>query len=196
MAERTFRSWIGFGTRQLVVMKYNALTLSLLGSFFVTSSPIYAQSMRDCGNGTAQSRILSCSQIINNRNVSSRERAIAYDGRCWALNSIGDHRSALADCNAALQLYPDYAFAYNNRGVARSALGDQEAAIADFRRALQLRSNFAVAAQNLQETLAKAPRAPSGGRQYTLSGYRLLTPISDADLASFQCSQSESYPRL
>ncbi len=53
-----------------------------------------------------------------------------------------DFEGAIADCNSALKINPNYALVYVNRGFVRDELKDFEGAIADFNSALKINPNF------------------------------------------------------
>ena len=58
------------------------------------------------------------------------------------------HEEAIADCDEAIHLQPDYPMAYNNRGNAKSALGRHDDAIADYNLAIRLQPDYAKAYSN------------------------------------------------
>src|SRR5580658_4862881 len=63
----------------------------------------------------------------------------------------GDWEAAIADCNRAIALKPDYEMAYCGRGVVKIAKRDYDGAIADFDRAIALKPDDATAHFNRGE---------------------------------------------
>ncbi|MEX0809819.1 MAG: tetratricopeptide repeat protein [Dongiaceae bacterium] len=66
----------------------------------------------------------------------------------------GDHRAAIAQCEAVIDQVPDAAQAWELLGVAAAAAGDRVKAIAAFRRTIELRPGYAPALLNLGAMLA------------------------------------------
>ena len=72
----------------------------------------------------------------------------AWFNRAVARHALGDLDGALADCDRALQLRPNYASARNERGAIRRDLDDVAGALADFDEALRLDPTLAAAYNN------------------------------------------------
>lgn len=86
-------------------------------------------------------RVAGCSRLLSEARTP-RQRAIAFDGRCWAQIDRSAFSDALADCNRAISADSEYPYAYHNRGISLAGLQNPSAAIADFDRALAMRPNF------------------------------------------------------
>lgn len=71
--------------------------------------------------------------------------ADAYDVRCATHSAIGNYQKAIADCNQALQLKPNFANAYINRGDALAQQGDDQQASKDYDQAVRLAPNLVYA---------------------------------------------------
>ena len=62
--------------------------------------------------------------------------------------ALGDQKQAIADCDKAIEINPEYAPAYCNRGMAYSVLGNPKQAITDYDRAIAINPRFAKAFSN------------------------------------------------
>jgi tetratricopeptide (TPR) repeat protein len=66
-----------------------------------------------------------------------------FCNRALAHQAVGDHASAILDCDRAIELDPKLAMAFHNRGVSAKVLGDFDRAIADHSQAIALLPGFA-----------------------------------------------------
>ncbi|WP_235334598.1 tetratricopeptide repeat protein [Aphanizomenon flos-aquae] len=66
------------------------------------------------------------------------DRPLAYYGRGFVRNDLGDKQGAIDDYTLAIKFNPNDAYAYHGRGNVKSALGDKQGAIADFQQAVKL----------------------------------------------------------
>lgn len=73
---------------------------------------------------------------------------LAYNGRAYYYNSIGDCARAILDYDQTLRLNPGFAIGYNDRGTCRQKLGDLAGAIRDFDRAVELDPRYSAAYYN------------------------------------------------
>ena len=85
--------------------------------------------------------IAGCSAIIQSREESDANRAIAYKNRCMAINNTGNHDRAIQDCDQAINLNPGNPEAYFSRAHALFNKGDYDRAISDYNQAIALGSN-------------------------------------------------------
>src|SRR5262249_26284536 len=70
--------------------------------------------------------------------------AQAWNDSCWVRAIAGQQlQKALANCNEALRLEPDYSYALDSRGLTYLRLGQPDKAIADYDAALKIRPNLA-----------------------------------------------------
>lgn len=86
-----------------------------------------------------------CTAIIRSAKETQKRLAVAFNGRCLALNNKKEHARAIADCDQAIRLDPGHEKAFVNRGGAYYNMKDYERAIADYTAALQLDPNDAIA---------------------------------------------------
>jgi len=77
---------------------------------------------------------------------SSQEQSSDYYARRGASYwRLGEYQKAIADCDKAIQLDPNYSFAYGQRGASYWGLGEYQKAIADCDKAIQLDPNYSFA---------------------------------------------------
>jgi tetratricopeptide (TPR) repeat protein/S1-C subfamily serine protease len=69
---------------------------------------------------------------IYDRIISKGEKAWVYTIRATDKLKLDDKKGAIADCDAAIRINPQYADAYIVRGIVKSKLGDKKGAIADY----------------------------------------------------------------
>ena len=124
-----------------------------------------ADAGQDCRSGMPDARVAGCSRLLAEARTP-RQRAIAFDGRCWAQIDRGAFTDALADCNRAIQSDSDYPYAYHNRGVALAGLQNPSAAILDFDRALAMRPNFSNTLLNRAKAYVALRNSPAAIRDY------------------------------
>lgn len=72
---------------------------------------------------------------------------------------MGEHETAIAYLDSALQIDPQYAIAMANRGLLKAKLNLPDGALADLNRALELNPNLDVARHNLTVTKRENPEA-------------------------------------
>ena len=85
-----------------------------------------------------------CTEIIRLENDPER-KAAAYTGRGIAYNFKGDPDRAIANCDKAIELYPQGSAAYSTRSVAYHAKKDYDRALADCDKAIALNPQDAAA---------------------------------------------------
>ena len=82
--------------------------------------------------------IAGCTAIIQSRDQSNANRAIAFQNRCMAINNTGNHDRAIKDCDHAISLNPGNVEAYLFRAHALFNKGDYDRAISDYDQAITL----------------------------------------------------------
>ena len=82
--------------------------------------------------------ISGCTAVLQSKQGTQSNRAIAFNNRGMAWNDKGEHDVAIGDLNEAIRLNPKLAVAYSNRGRAYRGKGDHDRAIADYTTAIKL----------------------------------------------------------
>jgi tetratricopeptide (TPR) repeat protein len=90
-----------------------------------------------------QQMLVACDALIQSGQFSGQTLAKLYMNRCASYIDVRNYDRAMADCNQALRIDPNYARAFSNRGLVYEAKGDRDRAIADFRKALSLGDTLA-----------------------------------------------------
>jgi tetratricopeptide (TPR) repeat protein len=83
------------------------------------------------------------------------DNAIAHNNLGNALLKMGNVNEAIAHCQKALQIKPDYADAHYNLGIALLQKGHVDEAIAHLQKALQIKPDYAEAHNNLGSALCQ-----------------------------------------
>ncbi|WP_225886970.1 tetratricopeptide repeat protein [Nodosilinea nodulosa] len=83
---------------------------------------------------------------------------VVWYNQAWLKNSIGQKEAAIACCDAALAIKPDYHEALYNKGVALSALGRKQEAIASYDAALAIKPDLHEALNNKGTALSALGR--------------------------------------
>ena len=87
---------------------------------------------------TPDQQVNGCTAVIAAGKYSGAALAFAFANRCKAYADLKDTDKALADCNQAIQLDPNYAVAFNNRGFVWRSRRDLDRALADYSAAIRL----------------------------------------------------------
>jgi tetratricopeptide (TPR) repeat protein len=87
--------------------------------------------------------IKACTAVIGAASESGEDRAVAFHYLCLGYNDIGEHDRAIANCDSAIKLKPDYIEAFLFRGHAWFNKTDYDRAIADYSEAIVLGSTAA-----------------------------------------------------
>jgi tetratricopeptide (TPR) repeat protein len=127
-----------------------------------------------CVKGAGDEQIAACTRAINSGQWRDSHLAWAYNNRCKAYNDMGNHDRAIADCNKALQLDPNFGAVYYNRGIAYDGKGDRDHAIADYTEAIWLDAKFALAYYH--RGLAKRAKGDSAGGDADIAKAKQLDP--------------------
>jgi tetratricopeptide (TPR) repeat protein len=107
------------------------------------------QDADDCVHGRDPEKVIAgCGRLLQDPNVTSENKAIAYFNRGHAHSDRKEFDLAVADNTEALKLNPQYAAAYMNRGFAYAAEGDGAHALADYNKSIELSPNGAIAYLN------------------------------------------------
>ena len=108
-----------------------------------------------------------------------KDLSVSNDSACWTGVMVGQLEAALAYCNEALRLQPDYANARSNRGFAYLKMGRFDQAIPDYDAALQQDAKDADALYG--RGLAKLQSGDKGGGETDIAAASAIK----ADVAAF-----------
>jgi tetratricopeptide (TPR) repeat protein len=115
-----------------------ALAAAPRGAHAQGASPEWPQ----CWGGSgisADAQVAGCTAIIESGREADESLAEALQIRCQVRSQRGDRDAAIADCDRAIALKPDYGDAYLKRATAYLNKGDNDHAIADYSRAIELK---------------------------------------------------------
>jgi len=101
-----------------------------------------ADDFQTCEKESGDVAIAACSRAIASGRYKGNNLAALYNNRCAEYNNKGDSGLAVADCNEAIRLNPEYTFAYQNRGAAYYAEGDYDRAITNYTEAIRLNPKY------------------------------------------------------
>ncbi len=112
------------------------------------------------------------------------ENPRGYNGRCWTQAQAGrELTQALADCNEALRLAPDYWAALNSRGLVELKLGSFERAIADYGAAVARNQKDADSLYG--RGVAKLKSGDTAGGDADIAAAKVIKPDIAGDYASY-----------
>ncbi len=111
------------------------LLLSASTSALANHGAKYAEA---CTSKDFKTAVRGCTQIIELKQETVKNRAWAYTNRATAYRNELQYDRAIADYSAALRLDPSYRVAYYYRGVSNSFIGQFDFAIRDFNAAIRL----------------------------------------------------------
>jgi len=92
--------------------------------------------------------IAACTRVVASGSKQGRDLARLYGNRCFKYKVKNQPDLAIADCDAAIQLDPNYAQAFNFRGLAYEDKGDIDRAIGDYSETIRLDPGYAPAYHN------------------------------------------------
>jgi tetratricopeptide (TPR) repeat protein len=106
------------------------------------------QDHNDCNKARGDVAIEGCTRIINDRDESARNRAVAFDNRGEAYFWNRNPDRAISDFNEAIRLDPNYAQAFNRRAIVHNFKKDHDRAITDYTEAIRLNPKYHAAFNN------------------------------------------------
>jgi protein O-mannosyl-transferase len=87
-------------------------------------------------------------ELVNHTLQVTKDNYLAHMIRGKAYYVLGQYQRAIADCDEAIRLKPDFAAAYFSRGVAYDNLGQYQSAIADYSETIRLKPDYVPAYKN------------------------------------------------
>ena len=126
---------------------------------------------------SAELQINGCTAVINSRQETQEDLAVAFGNRGNGYQTKGDYYRAIADYDAAIQLNPNDPIVFSNRGIAYGSEGVIDRAIADFNEAIRLDPNFAEAFAH--RGLLRLKRGDTGGKDDIATAETLKPALTD-----------------
>jgi tetratricopeptide (TPR) repeat protein len=120
-----------WGIVRMLRLLISTIALSVVAGLVLLSRAV-ADDLETCVSATGDEKIAACTRAIDSGRWQGPGVAWAFANRCSGYGSSGDNDRAIADCNEAIRLDPNYVLAYNKRGYAYAAKGDYERATVDF----------------------------------------------------------------
>jgi len=120
--------------------------IALTIAAFVFVAPAFAASQKDwsdCRGKNADKSIAGCTRVLQDKRLTSRERADAYYNLGLAHKANDDLDAALADYTDAIRADPKWAVPYAKRGDLYDDKGDKDRALADLSDAIRLDPGYA-----------------------------------------------------
>ncbi len=91
-------------------------------------------------------RGLKIIEDVTGQKIKSETAVYLFKGAVY--HNRGQLSKAIAECNRAIEINPEYAPVYNNRGFAYIGKGEYDQAISDFNKAIEIDREFAMAYNN------------------------------------------------
>jgi uncharacterized protein YecT (DUF1311 family) len=126
---------------------------------------------------SAELQINACTTVINSRQETQEDLAVAFGNRGNGYQTKGDYYRAIAEYDAAIQLNPNDPIVFSNRGIAYGSEGVIDHAIADFNEAIRLDPNFAEAYAH--RGLFRLKRGDTGGKDDIATATSLKPALTD-----------------
>ena len=102
--------------------------LVLTSAVWLAATPAAANDGDTCGKASGDEAIAACTRAIDAGRYSGHLLAALFNNRCSEWNGKQESDKALADCNEAIRIEPNYALAFFNRGNASFAKGQYDLA--------------------------------------------------------------------
>src|SRR5260370_1295657 len=130
------------------ILRGTLAALAFTSTVWLAATPAAADDYETCAKASGDEAIAACARAIDSGRYSGRQLAALFNNRCSEWNGKQESDKAIADCNQAIRLNPDYAMAFFNHGNAYFAKGQYDRAIEDFNQAIRLNPNQAIAFYN------------------------------------------------
>src|SRR6266851_3069487 len=138
--------------RMTSILRGTLAALVFTSTVWLAATPAAADDVDTCEKASGDEAIAACTRAINSGRYSGRQLAALFSIRCFEWNGKQESDKAIADCNQAIRLNPNYAMAFYNRGTAYKAKGQYDRAIEDYDQAIRLNPNDADAINNRGNT--------------------------------------------
>ena len=98
------------------ILRSALAALAVTSTVWLAATPAAADDYYTCGTASGDEAIAACTRAINSGRYSGHRLAALFNNRCSEWNGKQESDKAVADCNEAIQLNPNYALAFFNRG--------------------------------------------------------------------------------
>ena len=120
------------------ILRGTLAALAFTSTVWLATTPAAADDVDTCEKASGDEAIAACTRAINSGRYSGGELAALFAIRCFEWNGKQESDKAIADCNQAIRLNPNYAKAFYNRGVSRVRNNDPQRALSDFKKFSEL----------------------------------------------------------
>src|SRR4051812_15797827 len=97
------------------VLRGTLAPLAFTSTVWLAATPAAADDVETCEKTSGDEAIAACTRAINSGRYSGRELAALFNIRCFEWNGKQKRDKAIADCNQAIRLNPNYADSFFNR---------------------------------------------------------------------------------
>jgi tetratricopeptide (TPR) repeat protein len=125
------------------ILRGTLAALAFTSTVWLAATPAAADDYETCAKASGDEAIAACARGIDSGRYSGRQLAALFNNRCSEWNGKQESEKAIADCNQAIRLNPDYAMAFFNHRNAYFDKGQYDRAIEDYNQAVRLNPNRA-----------------------------------------------------
>jgi hypothetical protein len=125
------------GVHMTPILRGTLAALAFTSTVRLAATSATADDFDTCARASGDEAIAACTRAINSGRYNGRQLAALFNNRCAEWNGKQESDKAIADCNQAIRLNPNYANAFNNRGNTYNNKGQYDRAIEDCNQAIR-----------------------------------------------------------